>query len=106
MTFHYFFFVICKQGKEDLEKKLLLQHYMDRKKQSLEVFYKKSYFNSYFNNINRKRPVLESLFNTVSGIYPNDSFTKWIQHMRFHVNIEEHLSTAVSEWTWGAADIK
>ena len=43
MTFQYFYFVICKQGKEDLEKKLLLQHYMDRKKQSLEVFYKKSY---------------------------------------------------------------
>ena len=60
-----------------------------------EVFYKKSWSRK-FKNINRKTPVLESLFNKVADLQICNFIKKRLKHRCFPVNTAKFLRTHIS----------
>ena len=64
------------------------------KNQLRKMFYKKKLF-SKISNINRKRPVVEYLFNKFMGLQAGNVITKRLQHRYFPVNIAKFLKTSI-----------
>ena len=76
-------------------------------KQPPEVFYKKCYSKK-FDNIHRKTPALQSIFNKVAGLQVSNFIKKRFQYKCSSVNIaknfkniffKEHLGTAATGWS-------
>ena len=69
------------------------RYYLLRQKQPPEVFCKHR-CSQKFLKIHRKTPVLESLFNKASGLWPAILFKKRLQHRCFPVNFVKFLRTS------------
>ena len=63
-----------------------------RQKQPPELFHKEN-CSEKFRNIHRKTPVLKYLFNNVAGLQVSNFIKKWIELIRFSVDIAKFLRT-------------
>ena len=86
-------FLQCEMSR--METCNLFQPLYRPQKQLLEVFFKKGVFK--LRNIYRKTPVLEFIFNQVTGLKGCNFMNKRLQHKCFPVNIAKFLRTAFIE---------
>ena len=86
-------FLQCEMSR--METFNLFQPFYRPQKQLLEVFFKKGVFK--LRNIYRKTPVLEFIFNQVTGLKGCNFMNKRLQHKCFPVNIAKFLRTAFIE---------
>ena len=97
-------FRLPSRVNEDSIRNLIWKHHQQQQHQKISTNNNKISSNSHqvFQNIHRKRSVLKSLFNKVSGLQPAALSKKRLQHRHFPVNLLwarffiEHLRTTTS----------
>ena len=72
---------------------MVIGHSFMKKSYTAKIFWKILLQN--VSNIPRKAPMLESLFNKVSGLQAWSFIRKRLQHRCFHVNIAKYLRTPI-----------